>query len=65
MRIFSDLLFLHGHLTNADLARQLAGEAPTSAAKDARDRPAKGTPPQPSPLLRKREGVDPCTLRPS
>jgi len=28
MRIFSDLLFHHGHIANADLARQLAPPAP-------------------------------------
>lgn len=34
MRIFTDLLFLHGHITNIDLARELAERdtAPTSKA---------------------------------
>jgi hypothetical protein len=32
MNIYSGLLFLHGHITNVDLARQLAGgeTAPTA-----------------------------------
>ena len=29
MNIFSGLLFLHGHVTNAALARQLASPSPT------------------------------------
>ncbi|MCO7461993.1 MULTISPECIES: hypothetical protein [Stenotrophomonas] len=29
MNIFSSLLFLHGHVTNAELARQLASPSPS------------------------------------
>lgn len=32
MNVYSGLLFLHGHITNVDLARQLAGEETAPAA---------------------------------
>jgi len=32
MNFYSGLLFLHGHITNVDLARQLAGEETAPAA---------------------------------
>ena len=43
MRIFSELLFLHGHIANVALARELAGESPTAdeaASSPVGERPA-------------------------
>jgi hypothetical protein len=66
MRIFTDLLFLHGHIANVDLARTLAEEKPGSESEStgfglmapARLQRAKTTPPQTSPCLRQREGAE-------
>lgn len=32
MSVYTDLLFMHGHIANVELARQLAGEDGTAAA---------------------------------
>lgn len=42
MRIFSDLLFLHGHITNVELARELAGVKTVAAEADLEGREAAG-----------------------
>lgn len=59
MRLFRDLLFLHGHVASRTLARELAGldNVPTEAADDVRgetpDAPADradATPARPAPV---------------
>lgn len=42
MRIFSDLLFLHGHITNVELARELAGVKTVAPEADLEGREAAG-----------------------
>ena len=42
MRIFSDLLFLHGHITNVELARELAGVKVVTPEADLEGREAAG-----------------------
>lgn len=37
MSVYTDLLFMHGHIANVELARQLAGQDGTDAAEEARD----------------------------
>ncbi|PZU28692.1 MAG: hypothetical protein DI584_05070 [Stenotrophomonas sp.] len=37
MSVYTDLLFMHGHIANVELARQLAGKDDTAAAEGARD----------------------------
>ena len=46
MNIFGSLLFLHGHVTNAALARQLASPPPRASPPDAQ--PAAPAQPPPS-----------------
>lgn len=37
MSVYTDLLFMHGHIANVELARQLAGKDDTAAAEGASD----------------------------
>ncbi|QNH15424.1 hypothetical protein HEP74_00546 [Xanthomonas sp. SS] len=62
MSLYSDLLFHHGHIANAELARSLAAtpprsEGPDSAAQAPAAGPAQATPgePTPTPAARKRD----------
>lgn len=35
MSVYADLLFMHGHIANVELARQLAGEEPVPSVAEA------------------------------
>lgn len=67
MRIFSELLFLHGHIADVELARRLAGVAPPPP-----DTPAEpvtcrdtetGRQRRPAPALAGTRATTPCAVR--